>query len=120
MPTPTARSLHLCRSAGWTVHKTETWNSFAKIRQDLFGFCDLACLDPDCGGVTAVQTTSGANVSSRCKKIEELPAAILWLRTGNRILIHGWRLVGDRGKRKLWECRVITARLSDGVIEWHE
>jgi len=101
---PTQRSLKLLRSQGYLVAIVEHWNSYVKIRQDLWGFADLlAVRGDDC---LLVQTTSGPNVSARIAKIQAEPKAALWLQSSNRrIVVHGWRKVGARGKRKLWECR---------------
>lgn len=105
--TPTQRSLAKLRDEGWTVAITERWNSFVKIRQDLFGFCDLLCISPS-RGFLAVQTTSGSNVSARIAKIQAEPRAGIFLAAGGKIEVHGWRKIGDRGKRKTWQCRVET------------
>lgn len=102
--TPTQRSLKLLRSEGWLVAVVEKWNSHVKIRQDLFGFGDLLAVRGDL--VMLVQTTSGSNVAARRQKIIDTPASATWLAgVWREIEIHGWRKVGARGKRKLWECR---------------
>lgn len=101
--TPTQRSLAKLRADGYLVAVVERWNSFARIRQDLFGFADLLAIK---GNETlAVQTTSGSNISARITKILACQAAALWLESPNRsIVVHGWAKRGPRGKRKLWEC----------------
>lgn len=104
--TPTARSLKELRDDGWMAAVVERWNKFAKVRQDLFGFIDILAVKGD--KTLAVQATSGTNVSARIKKICENQGASFWLESPNRFIeVHGWRKVGPRGKRKLWECRVI-------------
>lgn len=101
---PTARSLEKLRKEGWTCAITERWNPFAKLRQDLFGFVDLLCFRGN--DVLAVQTTSGDNVSHRLEKIHGIQSASLWLESPNRkLVIHGWRLAGERGQVKRWFCR---------------
>lgn len=90
------------RKRGYFVAKTEHWNSFAHIRQDLFGFADLLCFRPSELGVTAIQATSSANIMSRIHKLEANPYVRPWLHAGNRILVHGWALRGARGKRKVY------------------
>ena len=112
MTSPTQRSLKALRADNWTCQITERWNPFAKVRQDLFGFCDILCISP-ARGILAVQTTSGNNVSARMEKIRQEPKAALWLACGGRIQVHGWRKIGDRGKRKLWDCRVIELTKQD-------
>lgn len=103
---PAQRSLDLLRGEGWFVAVTERWNPFAKVRQDLFGFIDVLAMKSDI--LLAVQTTSGEHVAERVQKIRETQAASLWLESPNRlIVVHGWRRVGERGKRKLWDCRQV-------------
>ena len=67
---PTSRSLKWLRDKGYTVAITERWNSYAKVRVDLFGFADLLCLGD--GEIIAVQVTSGANHSARRDKLNRL------------------------------------------------
>lgn len=103
---PTQRSLKKLRAEGYTVAVTEKWNPFVKVRMDLFGFIDLIAIREN--ETLAVQTTSGPNVAARIEKINCLPVAQHWLSSPTRkIVVHGWRRVGDRGKRKLWECREV-------------
>lgn len=111
--TPTQRSLKYLREQGFTVAITERWNSYARIRQDLFGFIDLVAIRRGDDNVLAIQTTVGSVVSERIKKIASLDAALVWLDTGSRIVVHGWRKAGERGKRKTWQVREIevTAEL---------
>lgn len=96
----------------------EKYNSFTKQRMDLWGFGDLLAIRGD--DTMIVQTTSGDNVSKRCQKIASHPCIIMaqfWLESPTRrIEVHGWRKVGPRGKRKTWECRVLTAEL----VKWGE
>ncbi len=99
---PTQRSLALCRKHGWTCQVTEHWNQFARIRQDLFGFIDVLIMNGT--GFIAIQSTSGDNMSKRIAKIKEEPRALLWLQSGGRIMVHGWRkLAGERS----WSCREV-------------
>jgi hypothetical protein len=101
---PTQRSLKLLRDRGYLVAVVEKWNPAIHIRQDLWGFGDLLAIKGD--DCLIVQTTSGANVASRLAKIRAASMAALWLVSPHRrIVVHGWRRGGARGKRKLWECR---------------
>lgn len=102
---PTQRSLKHLRGKGYTVAITEHWCPFSKRRKDLFNFIDLVAIRVGERGVTAIQTTSGTNVSHRMDKIRGCPEAAIWLASGNSILVHGWRKAGDRGKRKTWQLR---------------
>ena len=113
MNSPTSRSLAKLRKEGWLVAVVERWNPYAKIRQDLFGFIDLVAIKGDI--TLAVQCTSGDNVSARITKIQSLQAAATWLESSTRnIVVHGWRKVGARGERKLWDCREVPLTLEPG------
>lgn len=98
---PTERSLKYLKGLGYKAAITERWNSFAKIRQDLFGIVDVLALKP--GETLAVQCTSSTNVSSRVNKVadhENTP----WLRdAGWRIEVHGWTK-GKRGAPRVVDC----------------
>ena len=86
--TPTQRSLAYWRTQGYTVAIVERWNPFAKIRQDLYGMCDLLCIGN--GETVCVQTTSAPNVPARVRKLTEAEALPEMLRSGWRVVIEGW------------------------------
>lgn len=103
---PTQRTLKELKRQGWPlVEITERWNPWSKTRHDLFNFCDvLACRQDE---ILAIQCTSGTNVSARLTKIRDNPAHLIWLASPSRRLeVWGWRKVGPRGKRKMWEVRI--------------
>ena len=104
---PTQRSLAKLKAEGWTVAIVERFNIYAKVRQDLFGFIDLVAMRPT-GGIVGVQVTTGSNAAAHVEKIKNEPKAAIWLASCVKIVVHGWRKVGARGKRKLWECREIV------------
>lgn len=106
MKSPTQRTLNQLRAEGWTCQITEKWNQFAKVRQDLYGFCDVLAMAPT-RGILAVQATSGSNFSARVDKIKQEPRAGIWLASGGRIQVHGWSKQGPRGKRKVWTLRTL-------------
>ena len=91
---PTQRSLKHLKAQGYRVAVVERWNPFARIRQDLFGIIDLLAVRD--GETLAVQTTSAGNVSARVRKIAEADATPDIRKAGWRILVHGWRKVGNR------------------------
>ena len=91
MGSPTQRTLKELRKRGYPlVQVTERWNSFAQIRQDLFGFVDVLAVSPEHDTV-AVQVTSSSNVSARVAKITDSPALAVLRLAGWKILVHGWR-----------------------------
>lgn len=106
MKSPTQNSKKLLKLEGWQVEVTERWNPFAKLRQDLFGFCDILCLRNMT--IMAVQTTSLGNVSARIKKIMAEPRAKEFMQAGGLIRVHGWAKMGPRGKRKKTTCKVFA------------
>lgn len=110
----TTRSRDLLVKQGYTVGSTERWNSFAGpinpktgkptgIRQDLFGFMDLEAIKS--GEVPIAVQSTAEDVRSRINKIRDETRAMIWLRTGSRILVIGWRaraaykVDGTRAKR---------------------
>ena len=105
MATPTQRSRDWLKKRGTVSQIVERWNSFARIRQDLFGFCDIVSLEAK---ITAIQVTSGTNVAARVNKIFDEPRARAWLAAGGLIEVHGWRKTGKAGKRKLWNLRRVA------------
>jgi len=111
---PTARSLSKLRKDGWTCAIVERWIPATPagyrghiVRRDALGFGDLLAVKIGVPGATLIQCTSGSNVSARLSKIKSIDEAAIWLASGNRIVVHGWRRVGARGKRKLWQCREV-------------
>ena len=99
--TPTQRSKKLLESRGYRVAIVEHWNSFARIRQDLFGFIDLLALRD--GETLGVQTTSASNMSVRIKKIADHENVGVVREAGWGIHCHGWRK-NAAGK---WVCREV-------------
>jgi hypothetical protein len=96
----TVKSRDKLKEDGFTLVETvERWNSFARVKNDLFGIIDVLAVG---GGVTlAVQVTSRDNLSSRRKKITESPAYPELLKAGWRIELHGWHKTNRR-----WQCKL--------------
>ena len=103
MTSTTQLSLNYLRKLGYTANIVEHWNSFAHIRQDLFGFIDIVAIKTGELGVLGVQSTSKSNISTRRRKIESLPEYIVWKGASNRIVIHGWAKSKKRNKWELTE-----------------
>ncbi len=101
---PTQRTLAKLRKEGWTCAITEKWNQYARVRQDLFGFCDVIAIKP--GTILAVQACAGASHAARRDKILAEPRAAEWLNAGGQIAVLSWAKQGPRGKRKLWTARM--------------
>jgi hypothetical protein len=115
---PLQRTQKLLRERGYYVAKTEHWNHYAKIRQDLFGFIDTLAVNGN--ALLAVQTTTGSHCAATVKKVMSLPVARV-LVYHMEIEVWSWekQLSGDKLKsgkldrRKVWTLRVekLTARL---------
>jgi hypothetical protein len=105
--TPTALSMRLLRRRGYLVDVCEKWlpHTTPPLRRDLFGAFDLTALHLDVTGVTGIQTTSAGNLSSRVAKLQALASVAAWLRSGNRVELHGWRKIDGRWRVKIVELR---------------
>ena len=104
------RSLAHLRRAGYTCGVVERWNAFARIRQDLFGFADLACIRADYKGTLYVQCCPASTLAAHRQKVLSNPNVRTALLAGNLVRIDAWGLYtppgpGQRGKRKRWEVR---------------
>lgn len=84
---PTQRSLEYLREQGYHCEIVEKWNPWRRIRQDLWGWCDILAIRRD--EVLAVQVTS-SGVAARIKKIQESDTALRVREAGIRIEVHGW------------------------------
>ena len=96
---PTQLSLKKLREEGYTVQVVEYWNSFARIRIDLFGFIDILALKGK--EVLAVQTTTASNMSARIKKIADHENVGAVRDAGWTIHVHGWH----QDDKKKWHCK---------------
>lgn len=106
--TPYSRSKQALEKEGYLVARTEHWNGFARIRQDLYGIIDMVAIKEGHPGVLGVQTTSGDHVMDHFKKALANKALPVWLKTGNRFEIHGWRKILGEGSRPTWQCRNVV------------
>lgn len=84
----TARSAAVLRERGYIVATVEHYNSFTKRKHDLYGCIDLLAIGH--GETVAIQVTSKSNTSTRRHKIEEAEAYPEMIRSGWRVVIHGW------------------------------
>ena len=84
----TARSTAHLRDLGYMVATVEHYNSFTRRKHDLWGCIDLLCIGN--GETVAVQVTSKPHLSNRRHKIEEAEAYPEMIRSGWRIVLHGW------------------------------
>ena len=106
MTSITQRTLKYLRAAGYVCGIVEHWNSFCRVRQDLFGFIDIIAIDTKGKRIIAVQTTSGSHHSDRVTKIKMEERAIDWTEGGGSIMMISWTKAGEKGKRKAWTPRM--------------
>ena len=104
---PTARTLAYYRNLGYTVDIVEHWNPWSRTRRDLFNCFDLLMIPPRGEGVlVGAQVTSGSGHSARRRKLLASPEALLWVKTGARVLVVSWAQRKKPGKLKSGKKRV--------------
>ncbi len=103
------RTLKRLKEQGYTAEKVERWNSFAKRRQDLFGFGDILIIGhPPC----IIQVCTMSSRAAHIKKILANENAKEWLARYNLIEVWSWRKLkvkkkdGTIGKKETWEVDV--------------
>lgn len=131
MTSALSRSLKELRSRGAVgekvyVAKVEHFNTFSKRRIDLFNIFDLLWLststddaDWQIVGVQVVNT----HLPEHIEKIKASPEAHIWIACGGGIVIHEWKKVGPRGKRKVWtltEHEIAWERNEEGKVIPHD
>ena len=107
---PTQRTLKAMREQGRLCGIVERFNQYAGphgIRQDLFGFIDILCLDP-ADGIIGVQSC-GQDYAGHVRKIteERNEAVYEWLKHA-RAELWGWRKIKLKrgGKAMRWRPRI--------------
>ena len=86
---PTQRTLKKLRGMGFIAEIVEHWNAFAHIRQDLFGFADIAAVRQ--GELWLVKTTTDTGRSARRHKLAALEKARLCAGVpGAQVLLWTW------------------------------
>jgi hypothetical protein len=99
----TTRSRDRLEALGYAVDVVESWNAFTKRRKDLYGGFDLIACGPD--GVVFLQTTSRGNISSRARKIAELPCIDAIRKAGVHLWVDGWDQ--PDGPRTKWRVKTV-------------
>jgi len=144
MASPLERSKALLEEQGYHVWKVERPASMYQPTLDLFNFGDLLAIRDDVRGSVAIQCC-GEDVSPHVHKILEgftkdkiehnketgekkvieekvppNPYVKTWLNAGNLLFIWGWRLRGEKGKRKTYQLRQIEFVIQNGVVVANE
>jgi hypothetical protein len=98
MSSLTARSKALLVELGYQVALVEHYNSFTRRKHDLWGCIDLLAIGH--GETVAIQVTSKGHLSERRHKIEEAEAYPEMIRSGWRVVLHGWFKESNRWQLK--------------------
>ena len=95
---PTQRTLKRMRESGdyVLVQVVEKWNSWARIRQDLWNF-DILGISIT-GETHAIQVTTYGNMNARIKKITDAEATPHLRDADWVLLVEGWKKVDNRWK----------------------
>lgn len=88
-PNYNKRTEELWRSRGCSFAIAESYNAFAGVKHDLFGFIDAIAVGPD-EGVVGIQMTSRSNMAARMSKAKACPAFANWIASGARFVVIGW------------------------------
>jgi hypothetical protein len=114
---PTERTIAKLKEMGYQPGRTEHFNTWVKIRQDLFNCIDVIGLKKG-AALLLVQCTTGDNAPSRLMKSRETLA--LLASTGNIAEVWGWAKRGERGKRKLWTVRRVRVYSNGDAVALNE
>jgi uncharacterized protein YlzI (FlbEa/FlbD family) len=122
------RSVKRMKDKGYRVAKTEKWNPFAHVRQDLYNFADIVCIRKDKVGVLAINSCGAGTIAHHIEKFKKNPDLKVWLAAGNRLIIHGWwkkavkrKKKKKRGKsQKRWVLRLVFAKLKKNKLVFQE
>ena len=74
--TPTQAVKKFLIEQGYEVGIVEHWNSFARVRCDLFHFVDLIAVHPISGKILYAQVTSASNMAARVAKIKSITTGV--------------------------------------------
>lgn len=81
------------------------------FKRDAFNAFDIIAISPKQNGTSYIQTTTTAHQAERLLKIQEIAVVKDILIAKNRVFVHGWKLAGARGERKLWQCTITELTL---------
>ena len=99
--TLTKRTIDKMRKEGYLCQVVETFNRFAGVKNDLFGFLDVLCVREN--EVLGIQVTSQSNMQARIDKILKHKNYLPVKRSGMKIVVQGWKK-GKENERIIWLC----------------
>jgi hypothetical protein len=114
MSSPTVRTIAKLKAMGYLAGRTEHFNTWVKIRQDLFGCIDVIGLKQGVA-LLCIQCTTAEHVAHRLTKAKETLALIA--STGNVAEVWGWSKRGAQGTRKLWKVRRVRVYATGETFE---
>jgi hypothetical protein len=81
----------------------ERWCGFTNRRYDLWGFIDIIAMDAENERLIAVQSF-GTDFQAHYRKItqDKRTDALLWLMSGGKIWLMGWRKLKRKNKDGSW------------------
>ena len=98
--TPVQRSIAWLKANGYDlVQKVERWNSFAHVRQDLWGG-DILAVSVMPPVTLLVQVTDGAGNAEHIRNLRALDSTQTLKLAGWKIVVHAWRKLK---KSRRWE-----------------
>ena len=100
--TLTKRTLDKMRKEGYLCQVVETFNRYAGVKNDLFGFIDVLCVKEN--EVLGIQTTSISNMNARIEKILTHKNYLPVKKSGIKILVQCFAKK-TVNKRIIWECK---------------
>lgn len=123
MASQSPRTMEILRTRGYIVEKVEQVVHGTFIKRDCFGAFDLIAVRAGEQGVLGVQVCASDRKADHVAKLREIEAVWIWLRGGNRILVHSWRkrkeknpVTGNWGTKQ-WAVVEIDLQLTDLMPE---
>jgi hypothetical protein len=104
------RTLKMFKEANFEIQKVEYFNAYGGNRVDLFGFIDAIAIHPHHGTIGVQACGQDWNEHIRKMTGPKREILILWLASGNRCFLIGWRNLRSKdpatGRPKGWTPRI--------------
>jgi len=104
---PTQNTLKYYRKLGYTCAIVEHFNPWVKVRQDLWGFCDILALKEN--ETICIQACIRDDTAKRTHKIEAHKNYPIIKSAGWKVIVIGWKkfLVKKGGKATRWTEKIV-------------
>lgn len=114
MNTPSQRTIALMKKEGYMTAVAEKFNTFAKVRQDMYKWIDIMAIHSEKREIVGIQTTTASNLAARVAKAVAKREFKTWLLAGGVAEFHGWELKNnDKKTKKTWQCRRLRYTKAD-------